>query len=98
MASMRVPDGKVEDTAVRVWHWMKSDPRNWTAVLSLPLVVGQMVSEWRWHRSNGVPMFSRGGTVAYMKARPLQAAFGIVITFLPEIVRVISKVGSSRRR
>ena len=98
MARMRVPGGRVEDTAVRVWHWMKADPRNWTAVLSLPLVVVQLASEWRWRRANGVPLFSRGGTIAYMRARPLQAAFGIVITFLPEIVRVILKVGSSRRR
>jgi len=95
---MQVPRGQVDDVVARAWQWMKSDPKNMTAVLSLPLVLGQMVSEWRWHRTNAVPWLSAGGTVAYMKARPLQAALGVVFSLLPEIVSVIVKVGRSGDR
>ena len=79
----------------QAWRWLKSDPKKLTAVLSLPLLVAQMVSEWRWHRRNGVPWFSPGGTLAYMRARPARAVLGVVLTLLPEIVSVIVKV---RRR
>ena len=69
-----------------------------TAVLSLPVVVAELVSEWRWHRDNGVPWFSHGGTVAYVKARPLRAALSLVVTVLPEIVAVIATARRSRHR
>jgi deazaflavin-dependent oxidoreductase (nitroreductase family) len=95
MATMSAPRRRLDDAAVRAWQWMRSDPKNWTAVVSLPFVLASMVSEWRWHRKNDVP-FSAGGTVAYAKARPLQAALGILATFLPEILRLVLWVRSSR--
>lgn len=95
MAGMSVPRRRLDDAAGRAWQWMKSDPRNWTTVVSLPFVLTSMVSEWRWHRKNDVP-FSVGGTVAYFKARPLQAALGVLATFLPEVLRLVLRMRSSR--
>jgi len=43
---MQVPRGQVDDVVARAWQWMKSDPKNMTAVLSLPLVLGCVNLTW----------------------------------------------------
>ncbi len=88
---MDLTDSPSDGPAVEVWRWMRSDPRNTIAVLTLPYVVFEVASEARWRRAHGMKMTSAEGFVAYVKARPLRFALSLVVSLAPEIVGLVNK-------
>ena len=92
---MGVTGKRSDGPAARAWRWTRSDPKNAIAVLTLPYVVFDVVSQFRWCRAHGVKMSSTEGFVAYVRARPVRFLLSIVVSLAPEIVGLVTR---ERRR
>ena len=82
----------------RLWRWTTASPRNTTVVLTLPLVLAESVSEFRWYRARGYGLLSREGTVAYLRERPVRVSLSLGLSVLPEVVGLVARRGRRLRR
>lgn len=75
---------------------MRANPRNLTAVLTLPYVAYEVASEMRWRRSHGLRTMSLEGSLAYIKARPARFAVSLLVSLAPEIIGALAKARTDK--